>query len=468
MRRNTVLRSWLTALLLLTSTAGCASVEDLIKNDRLGDACRLQQAQDGLDRASPEAILLRDAVVAHIDVNIDVIGIDDVVGLLGEGLRPGASLRLGWLSWQAPADMVLHERDISGAINDDSELVAVLDEALMPLPTPAPPSLPPGPLVMPAAPDPSPRRSSSHSGLLNALVDLVVLPFRIVGEVGSTLMRIPLDLFGASSSGLPGGSSSSSSSSSTANDPRLPGEAILPPEAWHRAAQRIRDDHAAAVADVNASRAARHRRIVDVADRLRERCVVADAVPCRRLVVLSPTTTTVTTHMAVGLGKAGAPCAIDADVLVTTVPPAAAPPPTGDGVTLNAAAGSGSTTTIDVAQRLDASAVHARLRLRHREAAQLSAIACRIEVKPRWRRLLKSSPALHVRIAAGTLAGLGATVTVPAAAIVEAGVDVAVANDDHIKVVVGSDQGFVGGAVGRFDGTLPVVLVGESLTATCR
>jgi hypothetical protein len=463
-----VLGSWLTALLVLTSTAGCASVEDLIRNDRLGDACRRQQAQDGLDRASPEATLLRDAVVARIAVNVDVIGVDDAVGLLGENLRPGASLRLGWLSWQAPADMVLHERDLSGAINDDSEMVAVLDEALMPLPTPAPPSLPPGPLVMPSAPDPSPRRSSSRSGLLDALVDLVVLPFRIMGDVGSGLMRIPLDLFGASSEAFPGGSSSSSSSAATANDPRLPGEAILPPEAWNRAAQRIRADHAAAVANVNASRAARHRRIVDLADRLRERCVVVDAVECRRLVLLSPTATTATGHVAVGLGTAGAPCAVDVDVVITAIPPAAAPPPRGDGVPQRPAPGSGTTTMIDAAHMLDGGAVHARLMLRQREAAHLSAIACRIEVKPRWRRLLKSSKALQVRIAAGTLAGLGATVTVPAAATVEAGVDVAVAHDDHIKVVVGSDQGFVGGAVGRFDGTLPMVLVGESLTATCR
>ena len=461
--------SWLTTWLLLTSTAGCASVEDLVRNDRLGEACRLQQAQDGLDRASPEATLLRDAVLARIAVNVDVIGVDDVVGLLGEDLRPGASLRLGWLSWQAPADMVLHERDISGVINDDSELVAVLDEALMPLPTPAPPSLPPGPLVMPAAPDPSPRRSSSRSGLLDALVDLVVLPFRIMGDVGSGLMRIPLDLFGASSPAFPGGSSSSSSSSSsTANDPRLPGEAILPPEAWNRAAQRIRANHAAAVANVNASRAARHRRIVDLADRLRERCVVVDAVECRRLVLLSPTATTVTGHVAVGLGTVGAPCALDVDVVSTAIPPAAAPPPRGDGMPQRAAPGSGNNTMIDVPHTLNASAVHARLMLRQREAAHLSAIACRIEVKPRWRRLLKSSKGLQVRIAAGTLAGLGATVTLPATATVEAGVDIAVANDDHIKVVVGSDQGFVGGAVGRFDGTLPMVLVGESLTATCR
>ncbi len=466
MRRQTEPRRWLMLLLLLTSTAGCASVEDLIRDNRLGDACRLHQAQDGPDRAGPEADLLREAVVARIAFDIDVIGVDDAVDLLGESLRPGASLRLGWLSWQAPADMVLHERDISGAINDDSEVVAVLDEALMPLPTPAPPSLPPGPLVMPAAPDPSPRRSSSRSGLLNALVDLVVLPFRIMGDVGSGLMRIPLDLFGASSEAFPA-RSSSSSSAATANDPRLPGEAILPPEPWNRAAQRIRDDHAAAVASINASRAARRLRIVELADRLRERCIVADGVPCRRLVLLSPTTTTVTAHMAVGLGKAGAPCAIDVDVLTTTVPPAFVPPPTGDGVDKSATA-SGITTMIDVAKRLDASAVQARLTLRHREAAQLSAIACRVELKPRWRRLLQSSKALQVRIAVGTLAGLGATLTVPAAGTVEIGIDAAVAKDDHIKVVVGSDQGFIGGAVGRFDGALPLLLVGESLTATCR
>ncbi len=459
--------------LVPTGMVGCASVEGLIVEDRLGDACRLSKDDGGFFRDhDTEVALLRDAVQSRITVN--VVGLDDaeVGSLLGERLREGKRLPLAWLTVSAPAILTLHEQ----TIDDDLDAMARLEAALPPLLTPPPPQLPPGPLEMPPAPDPTPPRatrssSSSGGGLLGAFVQLVTLPFRAAAAVGEALIRIPFDLFGAHAPYVADGSSASTATTTT--DPRLPGEAILPPEAWAAAKQRLLEEHAAASAAVDAARALRHQHLVALTDRLRERCVVVDGVACRRLVLVSQPS--VTTHLSVGLGSETAPCQLDDGLALTTAAAATATTTTTTTTVADPASEAGTSASapvttadaLDVAV-LDAAAVRARLKSDVDHADSLDALACHIEVKPRWRRLVKTLRSLQVRLATGSLAGRGASTTVASTAIVDVGIRQTVLTGDHVKVVVGGDDGFVGGATGRFDGALPLRLDGENVTATCR
>jgi len=463
---------WTLPLLAVASltVGGCASVEGLVADNRLGDACRLAHDDGGLFRdRDAEVALLREAVLSRIDVGLVAVDDVEVATVVGEALRDGRTLPLAWLTVGATADMTLHEQAVADA-DVDVDVMKRLDAALPPLLSPPPPLLPPGPLEMPPAPDPTPPRPSSSSsssggGLLGAFVELVTLPFRAAAAVGEALITIPFDLFGARAPFFDRGSSTSTTRPPA--DPRLPGEAVLPAEAWAAAKQRILDEHAAASAAVDAARVVRHQRLVALADRLRERCVVVDGAPCRRLVLLSRPS--LTTRLSVALGSQAAPCGLDDDVAVTAalegpavsaftpVTPLddqAAPPDQ------RAAPG-------DVAV-LDAATVRACFKDTVKNVDALETLACHIEIKPRWRRLVKTAMSLQVRLAAGALAGRGASVTVPSAAIVDVGIRQAVLKGDHVKVVVGSDDGFIGGAIGRFDGVLPLRLEGESLTATCR
>ncbi len=447
--------------------AGCASVEGLISDDRLGDACRLSQDDGGVFRDhDAEVTLLRDAVEARIAVTVSGLDDAEVTSLLGESLREGTSLPLAWLTVSAPAGLTLHER----STDDDVDAMARLERALPPLLTPPPPLLPPGPLEMPAAPDPTPPRpsrassSSSGGGLLGAFVELVTLPFRAAAAVGEALITIPFDLFGARAPFFVGGSSSSSTSSSPPPDPRLPGEAVLPADAWAAAKQRLLDEHAAASAAVDAARMVRHQHLVALTDRLRERCVVVDGTACRRLLLLSRPS--VTTRLSVALGSEAAPCQLDDDIAVTTATAMATATATPPVIQTDTRTDS-KTDTLDVAV-LDAAAARARLKGDVDDADSLEALACHIEVKPRWRRLVKTLGSMQVRLAAGSLAGRGGSTTVASTAIVDVGIRQTVLKGDHVKVVVGGDDGFVGGAIGRFDGHLPLRLEGESITATCR
>ena len=79
--------------LVPTGMVGCASVEGLIVEDRLGDACRLSKDDGGFFRDhDTEVALLRDAVQSRITVNVVAPGFieTDMTSVLNEEVRKGA------------------------------------------------------------------------------------------------------------------------------------------------------------------------------------------------------------------------------------------------------------------------------------------------------------------------------------------------------------------------------------------
>ncbi len=462
---------------------GCASVAGHLEAGRLYEACALANDGAGPFEDQFEAV---DAVYAAVStslrLDVSPMSTSELTALLGEAPREDVHLSVITITLSAPSSMVVHERAAAGALVDDDVLRA-LRNALPPLNDPPPVLLPPGPLVLPDPPDPSPQPTQGgggrrRRGLIDAFVDLVTLPFTIVGAVTEALVRIPFDLFGTV---VPRGTTTSNPKAAT--EPRIPGEAILPPDAFAAEKARLEAEHAAATAATAAARAARAERLTAVADRFRARCVIEDGTPCERLVIATgPVSLTVSVGLkntqSTGHDGGDEGCGLsDITVQPSTsmagwLVSSALPPPVDPYArpALKVPPARRVIHAIDVAA-LDDDAVNARLKGTASSATLIPEIACAVSVKPAWRRFLGAgakAPPMTVRIAAGHDVGIGATLTPKAALKFSVGAALPVHVGDHVKVVVAGDNGYVGGVVGVFDGTLPIVLNGTSVQARCR
>ncbi|MDP2344733.1 MAG: hypothetical protein Q8O67_27535 [Deltaproteobacteria bacterium] len=453
---------------------GCASVESLLLERRFDAACHLAHDDPGLQfwrDPFKETDALTAAVAENVHANLRLADGPDV--RIGEPLGEGGALALAVLEVYVDAPMVVHES--SSSFLEGADALAVLLAALPPLIDPPAPLLPPGPLEMPPAPDPNPpapARSSSSSdpigGFIGSMFNLVSLPFRIVGEVVGAIGHAVLhDLFGVRMS-----SGSSSSSSSPPSPPRVLGEAILPAAAFERVKQQREKDHAVALAATATARIERNRRLAPLVAALGERCVATAMRPCHRTVLLGDPSPTL--ELRVGLGSIEAPCGLDDPLPISGLhvdarnqaarPIAVAPD----------RAPEEATAVVDAAKVFAArpSAPGAAVDV-------VADLVCRVDVRAKWKRLLprvtgtQPHPSLSVRLASGSLIGVGVTVEVPAASRFFVGARTRVQRGDHVKLVVGSidaarDIDYLGGVVAEFTGVLPLRIEGDSLAVECR
>ncbi len=447
-----------------------------MQEGRYDAACHLVHDDPGLQFWRDPVLeqeQLSAAVYAHLKVQLR--DVDDKATRLGEPLGDGGGgVALGWLELSVSAPLVVHETQSSPFLEGPAAQ-AILVAALPPLLDPPAPLVPPGPLEMPAAPDPTPepppQSAGGGGGFFGAIFDLVTLPVRIVGDVVGGLLSIPLglsrELFGIN---WGGGGSGGSSSPLRPADGRLPGEAILPPAAFERVKEQRNQEHAAALAVVAAARAERLHRLAPLVASLSERCLATQTKPCRRLVLVGDPGAPV--EVQVGMGTPDAPCGLDRPLLLSGLslaarnqgahPPELAKP----------------TAPADVAAVDDAAALFGARSPTKVSRDAVDDVVCRVDVRQRWKRLLPKAtrdeklPRLSVRLATGSLVGQGVTVEVPAAARFFVGSRALLRRGDQLKLVVGAvdkdDVGFLGGVVTEFQGVLPLRVEGDSLAVECR
>ncbi len=461
----------LAVVVAVIGAGGCATVSGHLEAGRLYDACVLANDGGGAfeeDYEAQDAVTA--AVAAAVHLEVAPLSSSELTALLGEAPRDDVNLLVARLKLAAPAEMVVHEERCYGALDDDDTL-RMLHHVLPSIDDPPPLLLPPGPLVIPEPPEPRPPAPSGgggrrRGGLMDAFVGLVTLPFQIVGAVAEALIRIPFDLFGGA---VPRGTQASSPQR---EKNRMPGEAILPQGAFDAEKARLEAEHAAAVADAAAARDARAVRLAAVADRFRARCVV-DGAPCERLVI---GTGPLSMAVWVGIrGPSGAPadgCPVAGPVTAQSTTsmsgwPVSSPlPPAWATPTSPPTSREKATAPADVDALAD-DVVAARVKSTAKAATVLPELACAVRVDAKWRRFVKSGE-LTVRLAAGRDVGVGATLNPKAALNFSVGAAVPVHIGDHVKLVVAGEGGYVGGAVGVFDGALPIRLDGANVQATCR
>ena len=245
----------------------------------------------------------------------------------------------------------------------------------------------------------------------------------------------------------------------------MAGEAVLPEAAWQQVKLEIQTAHAAAIAEVEAQRTARRTRLLPLVERLNLPCHIENGRTCQSLVVIDPRAR-VELSLRAGLGTPQAPCD-----LVDTINLLAPRP-----VTMTVALATATATVrkpIPAAAPADAAPiVNASARFRASKAARalerVDGLVCEVQVRQRWWRLLNHEERLHARLAAGQTLGVGTTVELPPARKFVIGSSVIVNAGDHVKLVLAVGDGYLGGALTRFDGKLPFVLQSDSFKATCR